>query len=229
MRFTLQATTRLNPVGSFDGRDVLIITSWFTGRVQFIDPATGNVLRNESGFATPYGAVLLEDGSLLVAEAAAKRITRLDAAGTREVFADGFEFPVGMALATNGILYLTDADAAAGAVMAVDMETRNVRTVTDGLRRPEGITVLPNGTLAVVDSAARVVYGLDPVSGIHVAFATGLNIGLRSPDPLPETWIFNGIVAAPDGTLYLPSDIETSLIALEPTGGGEIPTEKTQP
>jgi YVTN family beta-propeller protein len=197
--------------GRLGGRDVLITGSWFTGSVQIIDPMGGAVLRTETGFAVPYDVALL-DGSLLVAEAGAGQVTLVDGDGDRQALAAGFEFPAGLALAGEQTVYVTDAGA--GTVSAVDTQTRDVRAVANSLQRPEGIAVLPDHTLAVVDSAAQAVYRLDPVTGKQSVILANASVGLMAPEPRPATWIFNGLAAAANGTLYLPSDVNASLMAL---------------
>ncbi len=206
--------------GRLDERDVLITGSWFTGSVQIIDPATGSILRTEKGFAAPYDVALLDDGSLLVAQAGAGEVTLIEADGSRQTLAPGFDSPAGLALAGQTV-YVTDAGA--GTVLAVNLNNRQVRAIAKGLQQPEGIAALPDGTLAVVDSAAQVVYRLDPASGERSVILADAQLGLLAPDPLPTAWIFNGIAAAPNGTLFLTCDRNASLIALHPGEPGNQP------
>lgn len=199
-----------------EGRDVLVTAGWFTGRVQIIDPSNGAVLREEKNFAAPHDVVLLTDGSMVVAEAGAKKLTRVLPDGTRETFADGFQFLAGLALA-NDSLYVTDTEA--GTVIAITLSTRQRRDVVKGLQQPEGITLLADGRLAVVEVGAKAVRAITIASGKIDDIATKFDVGLAVAEPLPKTWILNGIAEGPDGALYLPSDTQSALYVLKTAVG----------
>ena len=201
--------------GRFEGRDVVVTASWFTGRVQILDPETGTVLRNESRFSGPRGIAMLTDGSLLVAESTGQRIIRVNADGERTTVAEGFAFPSGLALAGDTIAYVSDSTS--GTVSSIDLTTGAARVVGEGFKMPEGMAILPNGNLAIVDSVAKAVYELDTKSGLRTPIHVDADIGLTVLPPQPDAWIFNGIAIGPNGTLYLPLDINTSLVALTPT------------
>jgi sugar lactone lactonase YvrE len=202
--------------GTLDERDVLITSGWYTGRVQVIDPKDGAVLREEKNFAAPHDVVMAPDGALLVAETGAKKITRVSTDGIREAFAEGFKAPVGLAL-TPDTLYVTDAEA--GSVTAVNLTTRDMRIVAKNLRQPEGIAVLADGRLAVVEVGAKAVRAITIASGKIDDIATKADVGLVAPEPLPKTWIFNGIAQGPDGALYLPSDMQAGVFVFITSDG----------
>ena len=90
-------------------------------------------------------------------------------------------------------------------------------TIRDDFKRPEGIAVLSEDRLAVVDSIANTVFELNIVTGDRKPIATNIDLGLTVNPPQPETWIFNGIAVDRNGVLYLPLDTQTSLIALIPS------------
>jgi len=208
-------------LGRWQGRDVLLTASWFTGRIQMIEPDSGAVLRDEKGFAAPYSVLMLTDGTWLVAEAGLKKITRVSTDGARETWASGFEFPVGLAVAPAAGRTLFVTDAHAGEVTAFDLKTKARRVVAAGFKQPEGIAVLADGAVAVVDSAAHKVFRVDSVTGGKRVIAARIAVGLEAPGAWPRTWIFNGIAAATDGMLYLSTDVNTGLMALRPDGPGD--------
>ena len=201
--------------GTFNGRDVLVTASWFTGRVQIIDPSNAEVLCNETGFAGPRGIAMLKDGSLIVLESNSKKVLHVSRDGERTTIADGFTFPAGLTMTDDNIAFVTDATE--GTVSSIDIRTGKVDTISREFKMPEGIAILPNGNLAVVDSSTKAVYELDLVSRETNLILTDADIGLAVLPPQPDAWIFNGIASGSDGTLYLPSDVNTSLIALTPT------------
>jgi len=202
--------------GRMNDKDVLLTASWFTGRVQVIDPASGSILREEKDFIAPHDVVTDDAGALVVAEAGAKRITRVMADGAREIIAEGFLYPVGLAR-IGGTLYVTDAEG--GTVTAVDLGTKSRKIIADKLLRPEGIAALADGSLAVVDSAAQIVWNVNPVTGARNEIATRADVGLTPPAPLAQSWIFNGIAEGPDGALVLPSDMHAGVFVLRPADG----------
>lgn len=203
-------------LGQYNDKDVIIIASWFTGRVQVIDPSDGRILRDEKGFQLPHGVAMLGDGSIIVVEAAPKTITRISANGERFPIAGTFfARPTGVAVSENDdVLYVTDS--VAGSVSSVKISTGAINVVNDDFERPEGIAILPNGSLVVVDSSTKSIFQLNPLTGQKIEIIGGLRIGLEVMEPQLNSWIFNGIAVGEDGTLYLPSDTEASLLAFTP-------------
>ena len=202
--------------GKLEGRDILVTAGWFTGRVQIIDPSNGAVVREEKNFSAPHDVVVLTDGSMIVAEAGVKKLTRVLSDGARETFADGFQFPAGLALADDS-LYVTDTEA--GSVIAIHLTTRERRDVVKGLKQPEGIALLADGRLAVVEVGAKAVRAITIASSKVDDIATKFDVGLSVAEPLPKTWIFSGIAEGPDGAVYLPSDTQSALYVLKTSVG----------
>ena len=202
--------------GKLKGRDILVTAGWFTGRVQIIDPSNGAVVREEKNFSAPHDVVVLTDGSMIVAEAGVKKLTRVLSDGARETFADGFQFPAGLALADDS-LYVTDTEA--GSVIAIHLTTRERRDVVKGLKQPEGIALLADGRLAVVEVGAKAVRAITIASSKVDDIATKFDVGLSVAEPLPKTWIFSGIAEGPDGAVYLPSDTQSALYVLKTSVG----------
>jgi sugar lactone lactonase YvrE len=199
-----------------DGRDVLITGSWFSGRLQVIEPASGNILREISGLKSPHDAVMLPDGDVLVAEAGAGRIMRIAADGTQSVLAADLQWPTGLALGAD-TLYVSDSGA--GTVTAITVATGAKKILAQGLKQPEGLALLKNGRLVVTEPGAENVLGIDVATGKMSEITTRTPIGLKVEAPLPATWIFNGIAEGSDGSLYLPSDVQSALYVLQLGGG----------
>lgn len=202
--------------GKYIGKDVVVTASWFTGQIQFVDPTDGAILKTESKFAAPHGVAMLADESLIVVEAARQEITRVHLNGERSTISSGsFSFPTGLAVKENlGLIYVSDS--VSGTISSVELLTGAIVEVSDDFVRPEGIVLLSNGNLAVVDSLAKTVFELDIDTGKKTPIAIDVDLGLEVLPPQPSTWIFNGIAKGKDGTLYLSADTQTSLLALEP-------------
>jgi DNA-binding beta-propeller fold protein YncE len=203
-------------------RDVMVVTSWFSGNAIVADASDRHATQIYSGLAMPTAAVMRADGRVVVAESGAKRLTILGADGYRATIDGVFERPVGLAQGADGKLYVSDA--ATGRLVEMDLTAGTYRNIGVGLKRPEGIAVLPDGRVAVVDSADGQVWAFDPGQTDTDAakadeIASRLAVGLIPPAPMPETWVFNGIAAATDGTVYLPSDAHAALYVLRPAGG----------
>ncbi|MDX2144299.1 MAG: SMP-30/gluconolactonase/LRE family protein [Rhodospirillaceae bacterium] len=203
-------------------RDVMVITSWFSGNVILADSTSRDATEIHSGFAMPTAAVMRADGTIVVAESGAKRLTVLGPNGSRATLDGVFEQPMGIAQDVDGKLYVSDA--ATGRLVEVDLTASTWRNIGVGLKRPEGVAMLPDGRVAVVDSGDGQVWAFDPTQTNTDAqkaaeIVSRLSVGLIPPAPMPETWVFNGIAAAPDGTVYLPSDIQAALYVLHPSGG----------
>ena len=79
----------------------------------------------------------------------------------------------GIVIASDGLLYVADRDAAE--VVAFDTTTgRRVKVVAsakDGLKRPIQLLAGPRGTVYLTDNGAKAVFAIDPTSGTVSTFA----------------------------------------------------------
>ena len=197
-----------------DGKPRLIVTGFYTNVLAIIDPDTGDVLRRETGFAAPRDAIHLDDGSILVAETGAKRLTLLAADGTRRRLGMAFEAPAGLTKAPDGALYVSDA--AAGTLLKIDLAADTARIVAGGFGRPEGIAAMADGAVLVVDSKRERLSRVDPATGKIERIADALAVGLEAPPPYDPTWIHNGVAVDAAGAIYLTSDRHAALYKLAP-------------
>lgn len=202
--------------GTIDGQSLVVTTSWFTGRLQVIEPLSGTIVREIAGLQVPHGVAVAGDGSLVVAETGAGRVVRIAADGTQILLADGFRWPTGIALGAD-TLYV--ADSIAGTVSAVTLSDGKKTVLAENLKEPEGLAVLSTGILAVVEPGTESVRSIDLKTGKIDDITTRTAVGLKAEAPLPATWIFNGIAEGPDGTVYLPSDVQSALYVLKPASG----------
>lgn len=195
-----------------------------------------------SGLRFPEGPVALPDGSVLVVEIAAGRLSRIDSDGGVSCVADTGGGPNGAAIGPDGRCYLcnnggmvfhvrdgmhvpghaTD-DARTGWIDAVDLSTGAIETLyraCDGepLRAPNDLVFDADGGFWFTDHGKSRRYSRDK-GGIYYARADGTSIRqvvkyMDGP---------NGIGLSPDGkTLYAAETPTGRIWAYAVTGPGEI-------
>ncbi|MCK1367780.1 hypothetical protein [Bradyrhizobium sp. 62] len=191
------------------GNDV-VLSSWFTGTVQVIDGKTGATRDMLHGFKAPHDAIVLADGSILVAELGTKSLVRVSGehGKDRTAMIGGLEGPVGLVAGSRGAVYVTEAFS--GVVSMI--ESGGEKTViTKDLKGPEGIALSPDGKLIVAEVGAKRLIEIAPESGTVTEIAANLPIGLiGAPGGLP-THIPTGVAVGASGVIYFSSDIENAI------------------
>jgi streptogramin lyase len=181
------------------------------GVVQRYDRATMKVLHEWRDFAGVQTALELADGSLVLAETAAGKLSRTQGAqgARRQDLASGLAAPLGLTAARDGSVFVSEV--AAGQLSRVDPSTGKVTIVATGLDRPHGIAVAPSGEVLVVEVGAQRLVSIRPGDGRKSVIARDLPVGLPN---VALTTV--GVAAGADGTIYLTSDIENSIWKLVP-------------
>lgn len=191
------------------GNDV-VLSSWFTGTVQVIDGKTGATRDMLHGFKAPHDALVLADGSILVAELGTKSLVRVSGehGKDRTPLIGGLEGPVGLVGGSSGEVFVTEAFA--GVVSKI--ETNGEKTVlAKDLKMPEGIARARDGKLIVAEVGAKRLIEIAPETGAVTEIAANLPIGLSgAPGGLP-THIPTGVAVGESGTIYFSSDIENAI------------------
>ncbi len=198
--------------------DVIVISSFAFGQLQWIDAVTGEPFRTIPDFANPYAVRILEDGSVLVAEYGAGRILRLSEPfdGEPEVIADGLEGPLGFTLTDSGRLFVTEA--AGGRITAIDIDRdgRPRTLIRGGLAQPEGIAMLEDGRLVVAEVGERRVVAIDPDSAELTVIAEHLPIGMPPIMGPPKTFLPTGVLVGRGGIIYVTTDINHNVLKITP-------------
>ncbi len=193
---------------SADGAN-LILSSWILNAVQVFDPESDQVLLNVPDFAAPLNAIRFQ-GDLVVAELGTGAVVRADGTdpSIRTTLASGLAVPSGLA-ATAEDLWV--ADLIFGTVLHV-VDGSGVITpptvVASGLASPEGLAVLLDGDLLVVEAGAGRVSRIDPFSGTVTPVAENLALGAPPPPLVPPTWLFNGVAVGSRGAAYVTGDVD---------------------
>jgi streptogramin lyase len=194
------------------GNDV-VLSSWFTGTVQVIDGKTGATRDMLHGFKAPHDALVLADGSILVAEFGTKSLVRVSGehGKDRTTLIGGLEGPVGLVAGSRGEVYLTEAFS--GVISMIESNGEKTVVAKD-LKMPEGIARARDGKLIVAEVGAKRLIEIVPETDTVTEIAANLPIGLvGAPGGLP-THIPTGVGIGESGTIYFSSDIENAIYKL---------------
>ncbi len=203
-----------NQLGVGAGKSKILIASWAAGMVQVVDRATGAAVIHR-GFAAPTDALELSDGRLIALEAAAGAIRAVvDGAAPGEPLVSGLNFPVAMAEAADGKLYVTESN---GALASVDLATRDVVRVLQGLAGPEGIDIGADGRVYLAEAGAGRLIAFDPKDKSTTVIAEGLKTGLPAAEGTLPAYTTTGVaVSKRDGAIYVSSDITNAIYRIAP-------------
>ncbi|MBR1128758.1 SMP-30/gluconolactonase/LRE family protein [Bradyrhizobium iriomotense] len=191
------------------GNDV-VLSSWFTGTVQVIDGKTGATRNMLHDFKAPHDAIVLADGSILVAELGTKSLVRVSGehGKDRTTLIGDLEGPVGLVGGKADEVYITEAFA--GAVSRIDSNGEKTVLARE-LKMPEGIARSRDGKLIVAEVGAKRLIEIEPETGKITEIAADLPIGLTgAPGGLP-THIPTGVAIGASGVIYFTSDIENAI------------------
>lgn len=192
------------PTGISVGAGHLVLTSEPMGTVQFLDSATGQVLREFSGFTGCCVALEMPNGDLIVSEPAAGQVVR-QRGDTKETLVAGLHMPGAMCQAPGDALYL--AESTAGRLLRLDLSTGQLTPVATDLGAISAIATAPDGTVVVLDTRGKQVWAVNPLTGAKRLVAHNLAVGhLHAPYARS-----GGVAVGSDGTLYIAADVENAL------------------
>lgn len=200
------------------------------------------------GLRFPEAPVAMDDGSVIVTEIAAGRITRVAPDGSKSTVAETGGGPNGLAIGPDGKLYCcnnggfdwvepypgmlvphgTASDYASGSIQRIDIMTGSVETLYRSgdfgctLRGPNDIVFDGNGGFWFTDHGKNDLHGRTrDITGIFYARADGSSLREAVwPSENP-----NGIGLSPDGKrLYAAETYTCRLMAFDITGEGAVDT-----
>jgi DNA-binding beta-propeller fold protein YncE len=183
--------------------DNLIVTSFMSNAVYFYNPSTRSLIDTRLDFNVPINAIRFQ-GDLIVGELGTGKVVRSSGPGNRQELAS-LAVPLGLA-ATDNDLWV--ADWALGKVIQLVQDGNPVMIpLAENLVGPEGLAVLPDGNLLVVEAAASRVSVINTGTGLVTPFVEGLKLGGMHLSGLPPFLIFNGVaVSQQTGAIYVTGD-----------------------
>jgi len=204
-----------NQLGVGAGKSKVLITSWSTGVVQVIDRASGAVTTHH-GFSAPMDALELADGRMVALEAGKGAITLISAGDAPlDPLVTGLQTPVSMAEAADGKLYVTETG---GALVQVDLATKEIKRIAEGLSGPEGLDVGVDGRVYIAEAGAGRVVAYNPKDSSTAVIAEGLKTGLPAAEGTIPAFAVTGVaVSKKDGAVYVSSDLTNAIYKLTPT------------
>ncbi|MBD2527921.1 hypothetical protein [Nostoc sp. FACHB-133] len=187
-----------------------IISSWFANAVHRLDRNTGDVLNTYTGFAAPYDAVELSDGSILVADCALNQITQiLDKSGSnRRIVAGGLSCPTGLAVMDDSTVLVTEY--LGNKLSRINLKTGERQVIASNLSSPEGVAYHPHGIAVVADTGTQSLKAINVDTGRSVILKKNLPIGFEGFLSGPKPFIFTGVAIAKD-TVYITGDVDNSI------------------
>jgi sugar lactone lactonase YvrE len=183
-------------------------------RVVLVDRTNYEFVTTWTNIDTPCGVVLRDGGDPIVADFSSGMLVGLSRSDrkSRDILADGLAGPVGLGWATSTTVYVTEN--LAGTLVHIDLENGNKTVISAGLDHPEGLTVLADGRIAVVEVGAERLVAIDPRNSAIEVLATELPVGqpaARAPEPV---YVPSGVAQGADGSLYLTADRDNSILKL---------------
>ncbi len=204
-----------------DGED-LLLTSWPDNVVWTWDTETDTLLAEYKNVEMPLNAIRFND-DLVVAELGTGSVVQLDGPTPEDriTLVDGLVMPAGLA-ALDGAMWVSDA--ATGQVLQIARDGEILAEpipVAHDLAGPEGLAVIDDQNLLVVEAGAGRLSYIELESGAVRALATDLALGLVSPTAVP-TAFYNGVAVGRDGTIFVTGDLANVLYRIESPFSAEV-------
>jgi sugar lactone lactonase YvrE len=164
---------------------------------------TGACTSIGSGFAQPTAVAVDATGNVYVTDASTQGLYKISAAGAQATLASNLAAPSGLALASDGTLFV----AVTNAVKRVST-SGTVTTFASGPAQPGGLALGSSGTLYLADLAGNRVLQFAP-NGAQTTLASGLNA--------PQSVALDGA-----GNLYVTDTGNNRILSVPATGTGFV-------
>ena len=183
-------------------------------RVFLVDRKSRKTVNSWAGFKVPYGIVLRSNGDPIVADFAAGALIGLSRTDkkSRDIVAGELDGPVGLAWADSDALYVTEA--LSGTLARLGLSDASKTIIATNLNLPEGLTVLADGRIAVVEVGKQRLIAVDPATGKIDILADNLPVGRTRANAPAPVYVPSSVAEGADGSLYLSGDNDHSVLKL---------------
>ncbi len=200
-----------------------VTSSWFTNAVEVINLATNASVATYHDLKHPVDALELEPGVLLVAEQGTGRLLRVSGehGAKRRTIAENLPGMAAMRPVPGDKegkpitrVYLTDTRS--GQLLRLNPDNGKRQVIAEGLDRPEGFAVAPDGTIVLAEVGRRRLVRIDPQNGEVTEIARNLAIGYPAAEGMPSSYVLTGVGVSPSGAIYVSADRATALYKITP-------------
>jgi sugar lactone lactonase YvrE len=184
----------------------IVTTNARMGFAQKINRADGKLMRDVRELKAPYGAAILANGDVMIADYTTGTLIRVGET-TLTVVAENLRGPVGLTLEGDEVVYVSER--AAGVISRVDLGTKDRREVAKGLQGPEGIALMDDGRLVVAEADGKRVSLVDAARGTTRVIVPDIPFGFpisRAPVGMPSS-----VAVGRDGAIYVNADGDNSI------------------
>ncbi|MBV1932160.1 MAG: SMP-30/gluconolactonase/LRE family protein [Porticoccaceae bacterium] len=197
--------------------DNVVTTSWFTNAVEIYDRNSHEILATYHNFKQPVDAVIINEDEVLVAEPGSGSLLVVsgDHGEERKTLLENMP---GLAALRPGsdddTVYISDV--INGQLLEVDVDDGDITVIAEGLDKPEGFDVAPDGSIVLAEVGKQRVVRINVKTGELSEIARNLAIGLAPAESTPAVYIQTGVAVSDAGNIYISSDLNTALYKITP-------------
>jgi len=182
--------------------------------VFIVDRASGNIVSRWRDIKAPLGILLNSNGDPLVIDFATGTLIGLSQADRkyRHVIARNLAGPAGLAWASETSVYVSEA--LDGIVSRIELADGTRTVIAEGLAQPEGLTLMLDGRIALVEAGRQRLLAINPVNGGIDILATELPVGEPVANAPAPVHLPSGVAQGADSSLYISADRTNSILKL---------------
>ena len=182
--------------------------------VFIVDRASGKTVSRWRDIKAPLGILLNSNGDPLVIDFATGTLIGLSQADRkyRHVIARNLAGPAGLAWASETSVYVSEA--LDGIVSRIELADGSRTVIAEGLAQPEGLTLMLDGRIALVEAGRQRLLAINPVNGAIDILATELPVGEPVANAPAPVHLPSGVAQGADSSLYVSADRTNSILKL---------------
>ena len=101
-----------------------------------------------------------------------------------------------------------------GSVSRIELADGSRTVIAEGLAQPEGLTLMLDGRIALVEAGLQRLIAIDPVNGDIEILATELPVDEPVANAPAPVHLPSGVAQGADGSLYISADRTNSILKL---------------